>query len=128
MSSYLAFNRRGIAIGVMSSALFVTACSSVPPPIAEMATARTSVASAESAGALQQAPTEFLSARDKLTRAEDASRDKKYAEARRLAEEATADADVAERKARAMRAAQTADELRRANGVLANELNRNVQK
>lgn len=106
------------------SALFFGACASVPPPIAEMATARTSVASAESAGALQQAPTEFLSAREKLAKAETASNDKNFVAARRLAEEASADADVAERKSRAVIAAKTAEELQRANGVLANELNR----
>lgn len=103
------------------------ACASVPPPVAEMATARTSVASAESAGALQQAPTEFLSAREKLAQSETALRNKNNTEARRLAEEATADANVAERKTRAARSAQTAEELRRANSVLSNELNRGAQ-
>lgn len=116
--------RRSLAATAVASTLFLGACAGVPPPVAEMATARTSVSSAESAGALQQAPTEYLSAREKLARAETASHDKNYAEARRLAEEATADADVAERKSRAVRAAQTADELSRANRVLSNELNR----
>lgn len=112
----------------IAAALALGACASVPPPVAELATARTSVASAESAGALKDAPAEFLSARDKLARAETASKDKKYADARRLAEESAADANVAERKSRAVRTAQTAEELRRANGVLANELDRSVKQ
>src|ERR1700712_1009444 len=101
MSSSSSF-RAALFGACASSVLFLAACASEgPPPVAEIATARAALTQAESAGALAQAPTELLSARDKLTKAEIASRDKRYMEARRLAEESAVDADVAERKARA---------------------------
>ena len=78
-----------------------------------MATASASIAKAESASALESAPVELLAARDKLARAEAASREKRFAEARRLAEQADADAELAESKARAVKAQAAALELAR---------------
>lgn len=93
-------------------------------PIAELATARASIAQAESAGAVQLAPVELLAARDKLGRAEAATREERFADSRRLAEQAQVDAEVAERKARAANAARAAEELARANATLEKETSR----
>lgn len=124
MSSSISI-RTVLAGACASSVLFLAACASEgPPPVGELATARASLAQAESSGAAQLAPSELLSARDKLTKADIAQRDKQYREARRLAEESAADADLAERKARAMKSARAAEELQRSNGVLATEINR----
>ena len=112
---------------VLASTLFVGACATQgPPPVADLAVARTSVTQAEAAGAAQLAPVEFLNARNKLASAEAAMRDKRYDDARVYTDEAAADADVAERKARAMKATNAAMELQRSNAVLGNEIDRNT--
>jgi len=90
-------------------------------PVAELATAKASVSQAESAGAKQLAPVEFLAAQEKLEKAEAASRAKEYVYSKRMAESAAADAELAERKSRAAKAVQTAEELERANAALQKE-------
>lgn len=104
------------------SILLLGACASKGvAPITELATARASIAQAESAGATQLAPVELLAARDKLGRAEAATREERFGDSRRLAEQAQVDAEVAERKARAANAARAAEELSRANATLERE-------
>ncbi len=95
-------------------------------PIAEMASARASISQAESAGAQELAPVDLLSAREKLSKAEAASQDKKFEAAEQLATKAQADAELAERKARAAKAQTAADELARSNEMLRKEINRKV--
>jgi len=109
----------------LACATLLGACSTQGEvPVADLATARTSVNQAEAAGAPQLAPTEFLAARDKLSRAEEAMHDKRYDDARNLSQEAAVDADVAERKARAVKSTSAAMDLQQANAVLGSELNR----
>ena len=118
-------SRTVVAAAVLVATLGLGACASQgKPPIADLAIARTSVSQAEAAGAAQLAPIEFLSARDKLARAEAAMRAERYNDARVLTDEAAADADVAERKARAVKSTNAAMELQRSNAVLGSELNR----
>jgi hypothetical protein len=109
---------------VLSMGLFAACASKGADPVAELATAKASVSQAESAGAKQLAPVEFLAAQEKLAKAESASRAKEYVYSKRMAESATADADLAERKSRAAKATQTAEELERANAALRNEATR----
>lgn len=114
--------RRLSALAVLSSALLVGACASKGVnPVAELTTARASISQAESAGAVQLAPVELLSARDKLSKADAAARDERFGESRHLAEQAAVDAEVAERKSRAVKAARTAEELARSNAALEQE-------
>jgi hypothetical protein len=94
------------------------------PPVAQIIGARASIAQAESAGAAEQAPVELLAAREKLGKAEAASRDKRFEPARRWSEQAMADADLAERKARAVKAQAAVTELARSNDLLRQELER----
>lgn len=91
-------------------------------PVAELATARASIAQAESVGALVAAPVELLSARGRLGRAEAAAREENFEQARRLAALAEAEAEVAERKSRAAKAESMAAELTRSNELLRREL------
>lgn len=115
-------HRRLSALAVLVTALLLGACASKGiNPVAELTTARSSISQAESAGALQLAPVEMLSARTKMGQADAAARDERFSEARRLAEEAAVDADLAERKSRAAKAARAADELNRANAALEQE-------
>jgi len=94
------------------------------PPLAQMIGARASIVQAEGAGAAERAPVELLAAREKLGKAEAASREKQFESARRWSELAQADAELAERKARAVRAQAAVIELARANDMLRQELER----
>jgi hypothetical protein len=103
----------------------LVACASTPPPpVAALTSARSAVTQAEAAGAGQLAPVELLSARDKLNRADQAVREERFAEARRLADESAADAQLAERTARVQRATLAATEMRRSNATLEAEIDR----
>ena len=114
--------RRLPALAVLATVLLLGACATKGvSPVAELATARSSISQAESAGALQLAPVEMLAARTKMSKADAAARDERFAESKRLAVEAAVDADVAERKSRAVKAARAADELNRANTALEQE-------
>lgn len=94
------------------------------PPVAQLIGARASIAQAEGAGAAEQAPVELLAAREKLGKAEAASREKRFEPARRWSELAQADAELAERKSRAAKAQAAVTELARANDMLRQELER----
>jgi hypothetical protein len=94
------------------------------PPVAQLVSARASIAQAESAGAADQAPVELLAAREKLGKAEAASGEKRFEPARRWSEQAEADAELAERKARAAKAQAAVTELARGNDMLRQELER----
>jgi hypothetical protein len=89
----------------------LAACSSTPPPVAEISAAQTAVTSAEQADAVQHAPADLDRARDKLIRAQAAMQQDDNQEARRLAEQASADARLAEATARADLARQNADKV-----------------
>lgn len=118
-----------VAASVLAMALGLAACASPPPPpVAALTSARSAVTQAEAAGAGQLAPVELLSAREKLTRADQAVREERFAEARRLADEAAADAQLAERTARAQRATQAAAEMQRSNATLEAEIDRAVKR
>ena len=105
--------------------LLLAACASPGiAPVAELATARASIAQAERAGAMEAAPVELLTAREKLGKAEAAVREGRFDSARRLAEQAEADAELAERKARAAKAQAAAAELARSNDQLRKEIER----
>lgn len=108
-------------------ALLLGACASQGDfPTANLAVARTSVSQAEAVNASQLAPVEYQSARDKLSRAEEAARSKRYNDARGLADEAAADADLAQRKSQAAKSASAAQDLQRSNAVLNSEINRST--
>lgn len=115
----------GVAVSLL---LLGAGCaSSGKPPVAEITAARASITQAESVGAVQQAPVDLLAAREKLGRAEAAVRDKRYLQARQLADEAQVDAEVAERRTRAMKAQQAVAELERSNQLLREEIERKAR-
>ena len=108
--------------------LLLGACASPGiAPVGELASARASIAQAESAGAMEAAPLELLAARDKLDKAEAAAREERFDAARRLAAHAEADAELAERKTRALKAQTAAAELARSNELLQRELERRAR-
>lgn len=118
---------RWVTLTATSLVILLAACASKGVlPSAQLDAARASIAQAESAGALDAAPVELLSARDKLSKAEAAAREDRFDAARQLAEAAEADAEVAERKSRAAKAEAAAAELARSNALLRKEIDRKI--
>ena len=103
----------------------LVACSSLPPPVEQMAVTRSTVERVSSApNAVDAAPVELSQAREKLARAERAMNDKDYVTARRLGAEAEADARVAESRASALRGERALKEVRDSIRSLQDEINR----
>ena len=91
----------------MISAFVLGACAEIPSH--QIAHARDSIIRAEEDGALQFAPDSLRTAQDKLEKAQAASHEGEYTQARRLAEQAEVDADYASATARAETAIKTAN-------------------
>jgi len=96
----------------------------IPPPNAQMAVAGSAVSKAENAGAVQYAPVELNSAREKLNRAQKAFDEEEYARARRFSEEAEVDANLAFAKARSANAQEAVAELQKTIRTLQEEMER----
>lgn len=112
-------------LGALAVATLLAACSSLPPPVEQMAVTRATVERVSSApNAVDAAPVELSQAREKLARAERAMNDKDYVAARRLGAEAEADARVAESRASAMRGERALKEIRDSIRSLQDEINR----
>lgn len=103
MRTYILF---GVAL-----ALAAAGCVSTPIPNEQLAVAKESVARAEQAGAVELAPVEMQTARDKLSRAERAAANREPQPATDLAAQANVDAQLAEATAREMRSQKAAAEL-----------------
>ncbi|UZE24838.1 DUF4398 domain-containing protein [Pseudomonas sp. B21-056] len=98
---------RGLKLAALAiGSSFILAGCAGNPPSEQYAVTQSAVNSAVSAGGTEYAAVEMKSAQDKLKQAELAMHDKKYDEAKRLAEQAEWDARVAERKAQAAKAEQ----------------------
>ena len=96
-------------------------------PTEQFAVTQSAVNGAVSAGGTEFAAVEMKSAQDKLKQAEIAMHDKKYDEAKILAEQAEWDARVAERKAQAMKADQAVKDSQKGVQELRQESQRTVQ-
>ncbi len=86
----------GIRLAALCAVLAVAGCvTTAPPPLTELALAKTAIEQADQAGAAEAAPIELSAARERLEQAERlASRDPD--QARWAAQEAEADARLAE--------------------------------
>jgi hypothetical protein len=113
------------ALAIGSS--FVLAGCAGNPPSEQFAVTESAVNSAVSAGGTEFAAVEMKSAQDKLKQAEIAMHDKKYDEAKVLAEQAEWDARVAERKAQAIKAEQAVKDSQKGVQELRQESQRTVQ-
>lgn len=107
------FQLRGIKLAALAlgSSLVLAGCAG-KPPTEQYAVTQSAVNSAVSAGGTEYAAVEMKAAQDKFKQAEIAMHDKKYDEARILAEQAEWDARVAERKAQAMKAQKAVQDAR----------------
>ncbi|MBK5416947.1 DUF4398 domain-containing protein [Pseudomonas sp. TH31] len=119
---------RGLKLAALAiGSSFVLAGCAGNPPTEQYAVTQSAVNSAVSAGGTEFAAVEMKSAQDKLKQAEIAMHDKKYDEARTLAEQAEWDARVAERKAQAMKAEQALKDSQKGVQELRQESQRTVQ-
>lgn len=117
--------RSRIVAGAIVALALVTGCGSKgTPPAAEVATARSALTQAESAGAREHAPHELLNAREKLAQAEAAMQVHDYDRALRLSEQAAVDAHLAEAKAGTARSQRAVAELQKSIDTLRSELER----
>ncbi len=107
------FQLRGIKLAALAlgSSLVLAGCAG-KPPTEQYAVTQSAVNSAVSAGGTEYAAVEMKAAQDKFKQAEIAMHDKKYDEAKLLAEQAEWDARVAERKAQAMKAQKAVQDAR----------------
>ena len=113
---------RGLKLAALAiGTSFVLAGCAGNPPTEQYAVTQSAVNSAVSAGGTEYAAVEMKAAQDKLKQAELAMHDKKYDEARRLAEQAEWDARVAERKAQAAKSDLALKDSQKAVEELRNE-------
>ncbi|OHB33631.1 MAG: hypothetical protein A2X84_04655 [Desulfuromonadaceae bacterium GWC2_58_13] len=99
----------------------------VPAPEKQVTLATQSIAQAESSGAVEFAPVELKSARDKLSQAKLAMDKEENLKAKRLADEAMVDANLAEAKAQSAKSRKVVEELKESIRVLREEMNRNAK-
>jgi hypothetical protein len=119
---------RGLKLAALAiGTSFVLAGCAGNPPTEQYAVTQSAVNSAVSAGGTEFAAVEMKSAQDKLKQAEIAMHDKKYEQARTLAEQAEWDARVAERKAQAAKAEQAVKDSQKGVQELRQESQRTVQ-
>ena len=127
-SKFTSTHLRGFKLAALAlgSSLVLAGCAG-NPPTEQYAVTQSAVNSAVSAGGTEFAAVEMKSAQDKLKQAEIAMHDKKYAEAKVLAEQAEWDARVAERKAQALKAEQAVKDSQKGVQELRQESQRTVQ-
>ncbi|AXK55863.1 DUF4398 domain-containing protein [Pseudomonas protegens] len=125
-SSFTSLRGLKLAALALGSSMVLAGCAGNPPS-EQYAVTQSAVNSAVSAGGTEFAAVEMKSAQDKLKQAEIAMHDKKYDEARRLAEQAEWDARVAERKAQAAKAEQALKDSQKGVQELRQEGMRSVQ-
>ncbi|BBP75109.1 DUF4398 domain-containing protein [Pseudomonas gingeri NCPPB 3146 = LMG 5327] len=119
---------RGLKLAALAlGTSFILAGCAGNPPSEQYAVTQSAVNSAVSAGGTEYAAVEMKSAQDKLKQAELAMHDKKYDDARRLAEQAEWDARVAERKAQAAKAELALKDSQKGVQELRQESQRPVQ-
>lgn len=121
------FGRRPWRAGLgLAVALMLGACASTPDaPHHALGAAEQAIASAEQARAGEYAMVELNQARDKLTSAHSAVRDKNMLVAERLAIESKVGAELAIASAKESEARAVNEGIRRSNDVLKQEMQRN---
>lgn len=113
----------------MAAIFSLSACSSIPPPVEQMAVSRSAVDRASSSpNAVDAAPVELQQARQKLDRAQLAMTEKDYVLARRMAEQAEVDARVAESRASSARGERALKEVQDSIRALQDEINRRAPR
>ena len=119
------FSKQGLTVICSLALVLSVGCSSMKTPAtADVAVTKSAVDNAASAGAAQYAPVELNAAREKLTLANKAMREKDYRLAVELAGQAQADAKLAQGKANSAKAQAAANALQDDIRILREELDR----
>jgi len=113
-----------MTLGVVIAATQFSACSSGPPPKAELSLAQASIRSAEAANAASYAPKSLRTAQQKVVSAESYMADKKNKKAKMLLTQALADAELAEAYAEAHKAKLAYEELQQSIDLMKQEIAR----
>ncbi|CDF92584.1 MULTISPECIES: DUF4398 domain-containing protein [unclassified Pseudomonas] len=116
------YSRAGFAGLIIVMATVLGGCSSAPMPNEQIALSTDAVNRAVAAGATQYAPLEMKTAQDKVFEMQRAIGEKKYVEAKALAEQIEADASLAERKARTVKTQKDLEAAKQGIQVLKNEM------
>lgn len=117
---------RNAAIAAAIGAALFTACASTPPePTVAMKAAEQAIAVADQNRVADTASPELREAREKLTAAQVAVRDKHMIEGERLAQESRADAELASARMEASKAKAVNEEIRSSTETLRQEMQRN---
>ena len=114
-------SRHKLLVLTVASCAFMAGCSTVQPPVAELAAAKAAVERAELPAA-RHAPDELLAAQRKLTAAQSALRSEDYERARRLADEAAMDARLAMAMSEASQARLSLEHVKEGIATLKQEL------
>lgn len=118
-------SKKWFALLAGASVMLIAGCSAnKTPAIADVAVSQAAVENAASAGAMEFAPVEMRSAREKMARAHQAMGVKDYKTAIDLANQAQADAKLAQGKANSAKAQAAANALQEDIRILREELNR----
>ncbi|MGZ8196405.1 MAG: DUF4398 domain-containing protein [Methylosarcina sp.] len=121
-NTFLRFGTTSAAL--TSLLLFLTGCSSMPPPKETISKAEISISNADRAGAAEYEPELLSSARNKLSQAQKHVDEDENEEASRLAEEALAEAILANAKTKAARQAKQLDDMKKSIEALKQETSR----
>jgi hypothetical protein len=114
--------------GMFVGLVFFHGCSVTRPPADMVTNAEFHVRAAHEAGAEEYAPISFRSAREKLEKSKRAMEDRRYEDARRLAESAQVDAELAEAQAEARIMRRAADRLAGRDGPPPAETGRDARQ
>jgi len=99
----------------------------IPPPTQKLALSEAAINQAEASGAVEFAPVEMRSAREKLAQARVATNQEENKKALQLAEQAEVDAQLAEAKARTAKAQKAVNELQESIQTLKMEIERKTK-
>jgi len=112
------------SIALLSAAVFMSGCSSKNVPLDTISTAESAINRASENKAEVYAPLELRIAKEKLEKAKEFLKDKKYEDARMSAKEAEVDARLAEEKAKTKEARKIAKEILESIEALREEIKR----
>ncbi len=116
----------GALVATSTLATLLAGCASAPPPTAQLQAAQQAIASAERTEAGRFATADLAAARTKLASADQAVVAKQMIVAGRLADESRAEAELASARTANAKAAAVNDQMKRGTVVLVDEMQRST--
>jgi len=116
---------RAVLLLGFAGVLLSAACASTPAPVAHLQAAQQAIAAAERGEAARYAPGELSEAHTRLAMADTAVTERKMLVAEHYADQSRAEAELASARTSAAKANAVNEEMRRSNGTLVDEMQRN---